>query len=87
MFLEKKREEARTRYNVYKRKVQEAFNGKVKKREFQVGDLVLRQSDALLDIGKLEAAWEGPYKVIGVLRGGSYKLEDLQERSFPAHGT
>lgn len=41
VFLEERREEARARYNHYKSKVQEAFNRKVKKQEFQVGDLVL----------------------------------------------
>lgn len=45
--LEEKRDEARARYNLYKSRIQEAFNRKVKKREFQVGDLVLRQADAL----------------------------------------
>lgn len=42
MFHEEKREEAIIRYNLYKSRVQEAFNRKVKRREFQVGDLVLR---------------------------------------------
>lgn len=51
--------------------------------EFQVGDLVLRLSDALLDIGKLEAVWEGPYKVIRVLGEGSYELEDLTGKKLP----
>lgn len=80
MFLEEKREEARTRYNLYKSRIQEAFNRKVKKMEFQVGDLRLRQADALQDIGKLEPAWEGPYKVVRVLRGGSYELENQDEK-------
>lgn len=34
IFLEEKREEARVLYDRYKRKIQEAFNKKVKKREF-----------------------------------------------------
>lgn len=42
MFLGEKREEPRTQYNIYKSRVQEAFNRKVKKMEFQVGDLILR---------------------------------------------
>lgn len=83
MFLEEKMEEARTRYDLYKSRVQEAFNPRVKKREIQVGDLILRQSDALLDIGKLEPTWEGPYKVTRVLRGRSYELEDLAGKKLP----
>lgn len=44
---------------------------------------MLRQADALLDVGKLEATWEGPYKVIRVLRGGSYELEDMKGKKLP----
>lgn len=81
--IEERREEARARYNLYRSQVQEAFNRKVKKLEFQVGELVLRQSNALLDIGKLEAAWEGPYKLTRVLRGGSYELIDMEGNELP----
>lgn len=39
------------------------------KREFQVGHMVLRRADVLANTGKIEANWEGPYKVISVLAG------------------
>ncbi|KAI3468832.1 hypothetical protein Pfo_025495 [Paulownia fortunei] len=42
----------------------------------EVGDLVLRRADALKQTGKLEANWEGPYKVTQVIAGGAYELED-----------
>lgn len=31
-------------------------------------------------MGKLEANWEGPYKVITVLTGGAYELMDEEGR-------
>lgn len=67
----------------YKRRIQVAFNKGVRKREFQVGDWVLRRTDALAQIGKMEANWEGPYKIITVLDGGSYYLEDVKGKPLP----
>lgn len=66
-FLEEKRNEARARYELYQSRIQHAFNRKVRKTEFQVGDLVLRQADALQNINKLEAIWELPYTITKVL--------------------
>lgn len=31
-------------------------------------------------MGKLEANWEGPYKIINVLTGGAYELMDEEGR-------
>lgn len=60
-----------------------AFNKGVKKRVFQVGHMVLRRADALANTGKIEANWEGPYKIISVLAGGSYYLEDAKGKPLP----
>jgi hypothetical protein len=49
---------------------------KVKKREFDVGNLVLLQSPHTESSGKLESKWEGPYVVIKKTRPGAYRLVD-----------
>lgn len=52
------------------------YNQRVRNTQFRVGDLVLRNNEAIRagQTGKLEAKWEGSYQVEEVLRKGSYKL-------------
>jgi hypothetical protein len=45
---------------------------RVRPRSFVVGDLVLRLKQD--GHGKLESPWVGPYVVIEVIPGGSYRL-------------
>ena len=64
-----------------KQRVAQRYNPKVVKREFVVDDLVLRRVSIGLKNakdGKLEANWEGPYRVIRSTRNGAYALETLQ---------
>ncbi|KAK1684249.1 hypothetical protein QYE76_045097 [Lolium multiflorum] len=70
-----------------KAKVARAYNKKVKPKEFQVGDLVW---EAVLPLGtkdkvygKWSPNWHGPYKVIQVLKGNAYMLEQLDGVKFP----
>ncbi|KAL0455313.1 UNVERIFIED_CONTAM: hypothetical protein Slati_0870500 [Sesamum latifolium] len=60
----------------YKSAMINAHNKRVKTRHFQVGDLVLRRVDTLKPVGKLDPKWEGPYKIIRIIKNGAYKLED-----------
>ena len=56
------------------------FNSKVRHRNFQVGDQVLRKAmGAAKDPaqGKLGPNWEGPYRVTSWQRKGAYHLESL----------
>ncbi|KAL9242036.1 hypothetical protein vseg_016081 [Gypsophila vaccaria] len=65
-----------------------AYGRRVNKRELQENDLLLRKSKATGKgnvHGKLSATWEGPYKVIKVLRRGTYRLSDLDGNELPAH--
>ncbi|KAK6119388.1 hypothetical protein DH2020_046870 [Rehmannia glutinosa] len=55
------KDKAYLRMEVSKHLLKKAYDKRVKKRNFQEGDLVLRQVDALKPVGKLEANWEGPY--------------------------
>ncbi|XP_075662931.1 uncharacterized protein LOC142632403 [Castanea sativa] len=61
------------------------YTSKVKHRDFQVGDLVLRKvlgatKDAFQ--GKLGPNWEGPYRIISWRRKGTYYLETLDGRKL-----
>lgn len=46
---------AKARFKIYKKRIQEVFKREMRIREFQVKDNVMRHADALKDIGKLEA--------------------------------
>ena len=61
------------------------YNSRVKNRDFQVGDLVLRKvMGAARDPiqGKLGPNWEGPYRIISWQRKGTYHLETLDEQKL-----
>ena len=54
------------------------YNSRVKQRDFQVGDLVLRKvmgANRDLTQGKLGPNWEGPYRITLWQRKGTYHLE------------
>ncbi|GER33242.1 pol polyprotein [Striga asiatica] len=55
-------DQAMVRVAAYKQRMRAAHDQTVKARQFQVGDLVWRQADALKHVGKLQPNWEGPYK-------------------------
>ena len=66
-----------------KDRVAHAYDKRVKRNSFQVGDLVWK---TILPIGsksnqfdKWSPNWEGPYKVVKVIFGNSYVLETLQD--------
>ena len=64
---EEKRQQAQIRIATYQQRVKASFNKRVKPRDFQVGDFVVRQvtqSTKQRNAGKLAPKWEGPYKVI-----------------------
>ncbi|KAL0409437.1 UNVERIFIED_CONTAM: hypothetical protein Sradi_1878100 [Sesamum radiatum] len=67
----------------YKNIMINSYNKRVKTRSFQVGDLVLRRVDALKPVDKLDPAWEGPYKITGIIGRGAYELEDHEGRPLP----
>lgn len=55
------------------------FNKKVRSRSFEVGNYVLRETEASMpsEVGKLKLNWEGPYLVSSKLHSGTYKLQTL----------
>ncbi|XP_075521384.1 uncharacterized protein LOC142554607 [Primulina tabacum] len=77
--LEEKRDRAAIRMEAYRSPVMKSYNKHVRARDFQVGDLVMKKVKPVDDVGKLEARWEGPYKVIQRVGSGAiYYLEDPQ---------
>jgi hypothetical protein len=65
-----------------KRRVIRAYNKKVKKKSFQVGELVWKTILSLgtqsNKYGKWSPTWEGPNKVVGMVPGGAYFVETLE---------
>ncbi|XP_012840476.1 PREDICTED: protein NYNRIN-like [Erythranthe guttata] len=78
-----RREQAVVRMEANKERIKNAYDKKVRKRLFQVGDLVLKQADALKAVGKMEPNWEGPYIIKKVLKGGAYELANEEEMKLP----
>ena len=58
-------------------------DSRVKKREFQLGSLVLWRNQKDSREGKLVANWERPYRVHGATGTGSYYLEHLNGEPLP----
>ncbi|XP_065622693.1 uncharacterized protein LOC136064648 [Quercus suber] len=69
----------------YKNLMAKYYNSKVRRRDFQIGDLVLRKvMGATKDPsqGKLGPNWEGPYKISSWQRKGTYHLETMDGRKL-----
>ncbi|GLU06784.1 hypothetical protein SLE2022_237810 [Rubroshorea leprosula] len=80
------REEARLRTLVYKQKLANFYNKRVRPRTFKVGDLVLRKAGLTgfeTRFGKLAPNWEGPYAVAEVPHPGAYILQDAEGKRVP----
>ncbi|XP_073051360.1 uncharacterized protein [Primulina eburnea] len=76
--LEEKRDQAMIRMEAYRNRVMKSYNKRVQVRDLQIGDLVMKKVNPAGDVGKLEARWEGPYKIIRRVSSGSFYLEDAQ---------
>ncbi|XP_078158086.1 uncharacterized protein LOC144553762 [Carex rostrata] len=78
------RDKARIRTMEYQRRVKRAFDKHVAPKHFQPGDLVLRKvTVAGQQVGKLQRAWDGPYRVVRARGVGSYELEDSTGNTLP----
>ena len=65
--LDEVRDKASSKMTKYQRKMAEYYNKRVKLRQLNIGDLVLRKvTTAIKDPtqGKLGPTWEGPYRVV-----------------------
>jgi hypothetical protein len=66
----------------HQQKIKQAFDKKVSKEYFQLGDLVLKWDAPKQDKGKhgkFEALWIGPFKISEVFSNNTYKLQNLED--------
>ncbi|CAH9110567.1 unnamed protein product [Cuscuta europaea] len=83
--VEDRREQAFIRAENYRRQVKSYYDAKVRSREFQVGDYILRRREAIqpTEGGKLALKYEGPYIVSAVVKPGTYKLKRPNGSNVP----
>ncbi|XP_068474964.1 uncharacterized protein [Phaseolus vulgaris] len=81
--IDETREEARIKVEAVKRRVERQYSSKVKLRQFQVGDLVMRKAHPYELENKLSPNWTGSFRVIKAKGNGSYKLETLEGGPIP----
>ncbi|KAK3015873.1 hypothetical protein RJ639_007817 [Escallonia herrerae] len=84
--VEEARTQAHVRSVIVKQRVARYYNQKVRSKQFNERDLVLRKlevSNPKAATGKLSPNWEGPYRVIKVLKTGAYALSTLSGESIP----
>ncbi|KAL0462382.1 UNVERIFIED_CONTAM: hypothetical protein Slati_0125800 [Sesamum latifolium] len=74
---------AKKHYNSDSNKIAKAYNARVKPRNFQVGDLVMRKAEAFGPAGKLDPKWEDSYKLVEIVNGRAYKLQQLDGMNIP----
>ena len=83
--VDEARATAEQRLARYQNLMSKHYNTKVRHRDFQVGDLVLRKiMGAAKDPsqGKLGPNWEGPYRITSWQRKGTYHLETMDGRKL-----
>jgi len=81
--LDEAREEARIKAEAVKRRVERQYSSKVKPRQFQVGDLVMRKAHPYELENKLSPKWTRPFRVTKTKGNGSYDLETLEGGLIP----
>jgi hypothetical protein len=68
-------------------KIAKAYNKCVVEKLFQVGDLVWKMILPLGTrsgkFGKWSPSWEGPFRVIRIVSGNAYFIEDLEGHTLP----
>jgi hypothetical protein len=80
--VQQTREKILDKAHDHQQKIKQAFEKRVNKEDFQLGDLVLKR-DAPRQYkgkhGKFEAFWIGPFKISEVFSNNTYKLQDLED--------
>jgi len=81
--LDEVREEARIKAEALKRRVEYKYNSKLRPRQFQVADLVMRKAHPYQLENKLSPKWTSPFRVTEALGNGAYRLETLEGGAIP----
>jgi ribonuclease HI len=75
------REQVRDAAYSHQQKIKQAFDRKVRKKEFEIGDLVFKWDAPRQDKGKhnkFDALWIGPFKISEIFSNNTYGLQDLE---------
>ncbi|RRT70720.1 hypothetical protein B296_00001952 [Ensete ventricosum] len=84
--LEEKQADAHQRTLAYRRVIAKLYNRRVCPQLIKMGDLVLQKvevCDPTWSRGKLALNWEGPHRVVEVVREGTYTLATIEGRVLP----
>ncbi|KAL2232529.1 UNVERIFIED_CONTAM: hypothetical protein Sindi_1432900 [Sesamum indicum] len=80
--VEERRDVAYAKMLHHKGLMLKSYNQKLKPRQLQVHDLVLKKVEVSKHVGKLDPGWEGPYKVTEIKKKGTYQLQDMYGRDL-----
>ena len=80
--LDEARDVALLRSAKYQQVLRRYHSRRVRDRDFNVGDLVLRLVQSNKDRHKLSPPWDGPYVIAEVLHLGAYKLKTIDGKVF-----
>jgi len=81
--LDEVREDARIKAEALKRMVEYKHNSKLRPRQFQVADLVMRKAHPYHLENKLSPKWTCPFRVTEALGNEVYRLETLEGGAIP----
>ena len=81
--LDEVREETKIKAKALKRRVEYKHSLKLKPRQFQVADLVMRKVHPYQLENKLSPKWTSPFRVTEALGNGAYRLEALEGGAIP----
>jgi hypothetical protein len=84
--LQEQRDDTQAVGEAYRARVARFYNEMVNPWKFWVGDWVLRKVNLMTrdsTEGKLNAKWEGPYRVVKCHEKGTYRLESQERKLVP----
>ncbi|RDX66872.1 Gypsy retrotransposon integrase-like protein 1, partial [Mucuna pruriens] len=84
--LQEVREIAHVKEYAVKVRAAKKYNERLMPRRFKITDLVLRRVTRKGECNKLSSLWEGPFRIIGEVRRGAYRLEHLDGKKVPDNG-
>jgi len=81
--LDEAKEEERIKAEAVKRRVERQYSSKVRPRQFQVANLIMRKAHPYELENKLSSKWTRPFRITEAKGNGSYRLETLEGGPIP----
>ena len=81
--LDEVREKAKIKAEALKRRLDYKYSSKLRSRQFQVVDLVMRKAHTYQLENKLSPKWTGSFRITEALGNGAYRLETLEGGAIP----